>query len=280
MREFDPEHAQRLSHRPDVRTLKLVPAMVPPLLELPEPMRFGYESIVYGASPMPQPVLDSALQRFGPVLSQVYGQSEAPVTLTYLAREDHGPGPQRQSAGRPWRTVAVEVRDEEGRALEPGEPGEVAVTGLHQMTGYHKLPEATAEVMRDGWIMTRDMGVFDERGFLHLLGRRDEMINSGGFNVAPREVENVLATASGVQEVAVVGIPDDRWGAAVAAMVRLSPEAPTTAADVVEFARRRLGYRCPKVVLVVDAIPKNAYGKVDREQVIESLVSERAGARS
>jgi fatty-acyl-CoA synthase len=271
MHDFDPEEVSHLSQRPEVRTLKLVPAMLPPLLGLGDSHPFEYASIVYGAAPMPPPVLDAALDRFGPILAQVYGQSEAPVTLTFLGKDDHRFGPQRHSAGRPWRTVAVEVRDPGGAVLPPGEQGEVSVTGLHQMTAYHRLPEATAEVMRDGWIMTRDLGVFDERGFLHLLGRIDEIINSGGYNIAPREVEGVLSSFQAVEEVVVVGMPHPRWGSSVAAMVKLLPEAIATADELIAFARPRLGFRCPKVVTIVDEIPKTAYGKVDRHEVLGML---------
>lgn len=143
------------------------------------------------------------------------------------------------------------------------------------MTCYLNLPEVTRDVMRDGWIMTRDIGTFDERGFLYLFGRRDEMINSGGFNVAPREVENVLSGLLGVEEVAVVGIPDERWGSAVAAIVKLLPNSRVTATDLIEYSRPRLGYRTPKVVAIVDAIPKNSYGKIDRGMAISTLVQER-----
>jgi acyl-CoA synthetase (AMP-forming)/AMP-acid ligase II len=224
---------------------------------------------------MPRPVLGAALERLGPILVQIYGQSEAPMTITCLQAEDHlGDGEQRFSAGRPWRSVAVEVRGPGGEALPPGEKGEVAVSGSHLMTRYHGLPDATADVLRDGWVMTRDVGAFDERGFLYLLGRTDEMIISGGYNIAPREVEQVLSAFPGAEEVSVLGVPDDRWGTAVAAVVKLHADASAREEDVIEFAKPRLGFRSPKVVRIVDAIPRNAYGKVDRRRVL-SVLEER-----
>lgn len=270
LRKFDPDEALAVSQWPNVRTLKCVPAMLPRLIDAGGDC--AYETVIYGASPISQPVLTAALDHFGPVLVQVYGQSEAPVTITCLREEDHlGDGDERFSAGRPFRGVGVEVRGHDGRTLPPGEEGEVAVTGSHLMSGYLGMEEETATVFRDGWILTRDMGMFDERGFLRLLGRRDEMIISGGYNISPREVENVVSCFPGVEEVAVVGIPDAHWGSAVVAAVKMAPGAPATVQEVIDFARPRLTFRVPKHVTFVESIPKNAYGKVDRSKLLEQL---------
>jgi fatty-acyl-CoA synthase len=272
MKQFDPEEIFAIGERPGSRVFKCVPAMLPPLLDIADGRHFGYETIVYGAAPIPRPVLESSLERFGSILVQIYGQSEAPVTISCLQKADHeGDGEQRFSAGRPFRTVAVEIVDEEGNAVPQGEQGELAVTGSHLMTRYHRLPDATADVLRDGWVMTKDMGVVDERGFLYLRGRRDEMINSGGYNISPREVEVVLSGFPGVEEVIVVGIPDSRWGEAVTAMVKLRGGATGSTEAVIDFAKPRLGFRCPKAVTLVDSIPKTAYGKIDRPKVIDAL---------
>jgi fatty-acyl-CoA synthase len=266
------------AEQPGVDALKAVPAMFPTLLEAhaaggSRPL--GYDKIVYGASPMPGPVLDEASERFGSVLVQIYGQSEAPVTLTCLHEADHArPGAHRSSAGRPWRSVAIEVRAPDGTVLPAGETGEVTVRGAHHMTGYHGLPEATAEVLRDGWVWTKDMGTIDEQGFVHLLGRRDEMINSGGFNISPREVEHVLQDHPAVAECVVIGTPDARWGTAVNAVVRLrggGAGVGVTGEEIIAFARPRLTFRTPKRVFVADGIPKNPYGKVDRARVLLAL---------
>jgi len=272
MPKFDPEEVYAVSERPRARVLKLVPAMLPPLLELSEQSDLSYSSIVYGASPIPRPLLEQSLERFGPVFMQVYGQSEAPVTITCLHKEDHlGGGEQRFSVGRAWRSVAIEIRGEEERAVGPGEVGEVVVSGSHMMSGYHEMEEATGEVLDRGWLRTRDMGRFDERGFLHLVGRKDEMINSGGFNVSPREVEIALTEHPAVEEAAVVSTPDSRWGSTICAVVRPRDDDRLQPADVIDFARDRLGFRSPKRVLLVDRIPKTSYGKVDREEVLAML---------
>jgi fatty-acyl-CoA synthase len=270
IKRFDPEEVHAISQRPDVRTLKCVPAMLPPLIESSAP--FGYDTVIYGASPIPQPVLGAALDRFGPVLAQVYGQSEAPITITCLGKEDHvGDGDRRFSAGRPFRTVAVEVWDQDGHPLPPGEEGEVAVTGSHLMNGYLGLDGETAAVLKKGWELTRDMGMFDERGFLRLLGRRDEMIISGGYNISPREVENVLSLFPGVEEVAVIGTPDERWGSAVSAAIKMMAGFSATSDELIEFARPRLSFRAPRRVAFVDSIPKTPYGKVDRPKLLDAI---------
>jgi fatty-acyl-CoA synthase len=276
LRKFDPEEVFAVSERPQARVLKLVPAMLSPLLELAEGRELDYSSIVYGASPISRPLLEQSLERFGPVLMQVYGQSEAPVTLTCLHKEDHlGEGEQRFSVGRPWQSVAIEVRDDEERAAAAGEVGEVVVSGSHMMSHYHEMATATKEVFLDGWLRTRDMGRFDERGFLYLLGRKDEMINSGGFNVAPREVEVALTEHPAVEEAAVLSTPDPRWGSVINAVV-CSQDAQLTAEDVIAFARDRLGFRSPKRVVLVERIPKTSYGKVDRAELL-ALLRDDAG---
>jgi fatty-acyl-CoA synthase len=279
MTKFDPEHALALSRRPGIHTLKVVPAMLPRLIDAAASAGngAGYETIIYGAAPIAPPALEAALERFGPVLVQIYGQSEAPATLTCLSKADHiGKGAHRFSAGRPWRTVTLDLRDAEGRPLTAGEVGEVVVSGPHMMTGYHRLPDATAEVFAGDWLRTRDMAVRDERGYIYLKGRSDEMINSGGFNISPREVERVLGEHPDVAEVTVVGLPDERWGHAVAAAVRVRPGAQLTGEDLIASSRPALGFRAPKSVVIVAEIPKTAYGKVDRQRIVSVLTGGKA----
>lgn len=273
-RSFDPDEVWSVSARPNVRKLKLVPAMLPPLLER-DGSTWGYKSVIYGASPIPLPVLEHAIDRFGPSMQQIYGQTEAPMTLSFLGKQDHLLQEVRLSAGQPWRTVAVEVRTE-GQPAEPGQLGEIFVRGSHMMTGYHGQPEATAETFADGWIATKDMARTDDRGFIYLQGRRDEMINSGGYNIAPREVEDVLVAHDDVEEAVVLGLPDPRWGEAVTAVVSLRPESSLRpdagqADELIEFARPRLGIRTPKRVVVRQQIPRTPYGKVDRRALLADL---------
>lgn len=272
MKRFDPGEVQAVCRRPEVRTLKIVPAMLRAMLDTPG--RFDVETIVYGASPIPGPVLEAALDRYGPVLIQIYGQSEAPVTITCLGKVDHT-GEQRHSAGRAWRSVAVDVRDPQGKQLGPGEQGEVTVRGNHMMSGYHNRPDETADVMREGRIWTKDVAVMDELGFIYLLGRGDEMINSGGFNIAPREVERAVLDHPAVEECVAIGVPDDQWGQAVHVVARLRAGDSASEFDIIQFVKPRLGFRSPKRVVVADRIPKNAYGKIDRTALMRSLLDAR-----
>lgn len=263
MRRFDADRVVEYGIRERISTLKLVPTMLRDLVESSRTAPFS--TIIYGAAPIDRPTLERAMDRYGPVFSQLYGQSEAPMTITYLAKKDHQLGkPWLESAGRPWRAVPAEVAASDGSPVEPGEPGEVVVAGPHVMRGYYGMPERTAEVLRDGWLWTGDIAVRDEHGFIYLRGRRDQMINSGGFNIAPKEVEDVVAQYAGVREVVAVGVPHERWGQAVRVYVTPQDGAHLTEQALVEHCAPRLGFRQPRSVIVLDQLPRTAYGKVDR----------------
>lgn len=266
MRKFDPQHTLELGERHQISTLKCVPTMLVDVLDTERSLPF--ETVIYGAAPIAPPQVERALDRWGPVLMQVYGQSEAPVTVTVLHKEDHArPGPQRSSAGRPWRTVDVAVLDPDGRPVPTGELGEVTVRGAHLMDGYLGKPDLTAEILRDGRVWTRDLAVRDEQGYIYLRGRRDEMINSGGYNIAPKEVEDVVVAHPAVKECVALGVPHERWGQAVEVHVLCSPGAAVDAAELEEFCKPRLGFRRPRSVVFVDELPRTAYGKIDRSQI-------------
>ena len=166
------------------------------------------------------------------------------------------------SAGRPWRGVEVRVADPEGRELPARERGEVVVRGPQLMSGYWGQPELSATAVRDGWLWTRDMAETDERGYLYLLGRTDEMIISGGFNVAPRVVEEVLNRHPAILESAVLGLPHETLGEEVAAFVSLRPGASVSSDELISFTRDELGYQKPRRIEIVPSLPRNAYGKV------------------
>jgi acyl-CoA synthetase (AMP-forming)/AMP-acid ligase II len=260
-----------LAERHAVETIKLVPTML--LQVLGSGLNAGRElprlrQIVYGASPMPVQPLEDLLASFGGVFAQLYGQAEAPMCITVLSREDHATGDRRllASAGRPYRSVEVRVVDEEGRDAERGE---VVVRGDHLMSGYWEQPGLTAEVLRDGWVHTRDLAEVDERGYVYLLGRTDDMIISGGFNVAPRAVEDVLSRHPAVLESAVIGIPHDTLGEAVTAFVSLRPGRSATEEELVEYTREELGFQKPRQVTILERIPRNAYGKVSKSDLQE-----------
>ncbi len=241
-RKWDPEEALDIGRRHRIDTLKLVPAMLFDLIQTSGSATF--ETIIYGAAPLPAAHLEAATDRFGEAFIQIYGQSEAPATLAVLHKSDHArPGPHRHSAGRPWRTVDLVVLDPAGHPVEPGEMGEIVARGTQFMTGYHRLPKETTETLRDGWLWTRDMGVMDEDGFVYLRGRRDDTINSGGFNIAPKEVEEIVEAHPAVDECVAVGVPDRRLGQMVRVYITLAGAVSFDEEDLIEFCKPRLGFR-------------------------------------
>jgi acyl-CoA synthetase (AMP-forming)/AMP-acid ligase II len=240
-------------------------------------------ALVYGASPMPAEPLKQAIEVFGAGrLVQIYGQSECPVTLSVLPGCEHRleqPYPERlTSAGRPWATVEMRVVDDAMNDVAPGGVGEIALRGPHLMSGYWKRPELTQETIRDGWLKTKDMGRIDAHGYVYLLGRKDEMIISGGYNIAPREVEDVLYQHIGVQEAAVVGEPDADWGQAVVAYVVMRDGHAAAGRELIPFSRDLLGFKRPKRVYRMNELPKNAAGKIQKTALQPALALECIGA--
>jgi long-chain acyl-CoA synthetase len=268
MPRFEPAECLELCERHAVETLKVVPTMLLQLLaqgvearELP-----ALRKVIYGASPMPAQRLGELIELFGPVFAQLYGQAEAPMCITVLPEEAHV-GERLASAGRPWRNVEVRVVGEDGEDVPPGEPGEVIVRGQHLMSGYWRQPELSGEVLRDGWVHTRDMARLDDQGYVYLLGRSDEMIISGGFNVAPRVVEDALDSHPAVHESFVMGMPHPTLGEEVTAFVALRPGLSATPDDLIDHAREELGYQKPRAVWIVPELPRNAYGKVVKAEL-------------
>lgn len=234
------------------------------------------DTVIYGASPMPRPVIDAALARFGPVFTQYYGQTEAPLAITTLTKGDHvGPDAEALLGSCGMASVDAEVRlvDADGREVPDGDAGEMQVRAPFTMAGYLDAPELTAAtLLADGWLATRDVARRDELGCYHLVDRTSDMIVTGGYNVYPREVEDALLSHPEVREAAVVGAPHEVWVEAVTAFVVLAPDAAVGAEDLQEHVRRRLaGHKVPKTVSVVDAIPKSPVGKVLRRALRDPL---------
>ena len=258
------------THR--VTELFLPPTVIYRLLDLPGIEDWDYSSLrylMYGAAPMSIEKLRRAIAVFGPVLYQGYGQTEAPSGIAFLRPEEHFidgevAGDFRLSAcGRPAPLIAVEILDDEGNILPPGAPGEICVRGDLVMKGYYKNPEATAAAITGGWLHTGDIGLLDDQGFLHITDRKNDVIISGGFNVYPGEVEQVIWSHPAVSECAVVGLPHEDWGEAVTAFVELSPGAEVTEEALIAYCRERLGgVRTPKQVVFIDELPRSPFGKV------------------
>ena len=223
----------------------------------------------YGAAPMSAARLEEALTRIGPVMAQLFGQTEAPMMISMMPPADHvdaDGSPIRErlsSAGRPAPLVQVAVLDEDGREVPGGERGEIGVRGSLVMAGYYKNPDATAEAGRHGWHHTGDIGFLDADGFLHVVDRAKDMIISGGFNVYSTEVEQSLLAHPDVQDCAVIGVPDDKWGERVVAVVQPYTGRSADPDDVRAFVRERIGaVKAPKEVLVWGDLPRSKVGKV------------------
>ncbi len=276
MRAFDPVEVLRLTREHEIETVKLIPTMLQRVLRVEGayPVHLPkLRQVIYGASPMPTEALKDAIAKFGPRLVQIYGQSEAPVTMTVLPLEDHDPSspyPERlASAGRPWTTVEMKIFDDSGQEVPADTVGEVVLRAPQLMSGYWKRPDLTAETIRNGWLHTKDMGRMDAHGFVYLLGRKDEMIISGGYNIAPREIEEAIYQHPAVQEAAVVGEADPEWGQAVVAYVAFRDDTPES--DLSEFLKPQLGFKRPKRIYRIAELPKNSNGKIQKSALKPSL---------
>ena len=229
----------------------------------------GLRTIIYGGAPMHFETLSSAMDLLGPKFAQIYGQGEVPMTITALTKAMHADRTRPRwreimgSVGLPRTNVEVRVADDEDRPLPVGEIGEVLVRGEVVMKGYWKNPQATAETLRGGWLHTGDMGAFDEEGFLTLKDRSKDLIISGGSNIYPREVEEVLLRHPGVLEVSVIGRPHADWGEEVVACVVARTERPVSPEELDQLCLSAIArFKRPRGYVFLDALPKNNYGKV------------------
>jgi len=253
-----------------VTAINLVPTMLQMLLESPDLGRrdlSSLERIIYGASPMPRAVIDRAISTFGQHrFWQYYGQTEAPLCLAVLRPEDHE-GDLLGACGRPALDVEIRLVDDQGMDVPYGKPGEIVVRGPTTVAGYFNAPALTSETFAaDGWVHTRDVGLFDERGFLHLRDRTSDMIISGGYNIYPREVEDALLAHPAVLECAVVGAPDEKWVEAVTAFVVLRPDQTVQESELIAFVASKVAsYKKPHRVIFAQDVPKTAVGKLDRK---------------
>jgi fatty-acyl-CoA synthase len=252
----------------------LVPVMLYVLLDSPRADgadMSSMETIFYGASPMSPVRLQQGLEKWGQIFYQFFGQSEAPMVLTNLAKKEHDLSkPERlSSCGRPAPWVHLALLDDNNETVAKGESGEICVRSPLVMNGYKDMPEQTAEVFAGGWLHTGDIGRFDDEGFLYIVDRKKDMVVTGGFNVFPREVEDVLSGHEAVAQVAVVGVPDERWGEAVKAVVVLKPgfEASDALSEsLIQVVKAAKGsVQAPKSVDFVDAIPMTPVGKPDKK---------------
>jgi fatty-acyl-CoA synthase len=249
----------------------MVPTMIYALLDHPRFDEFdlsSLESVFYGGSSISPTRLKEAIERIGPVFSQFYGQAEAPMAVTLMRRDEHDVNDMRRlaSCGRalPWSHVAL--LDLNNKPVPDGEPGEICVRGPLVMTGYRNNRELTAETFAGGWLHTGDVAIRDPDGFLRIVDRKKDMIVSGGFNIFPRELEDILVTHPAVAQAAVFGVPDPKWGEAVTAAIVLRPGQRVPEDDLRTLVANRKGsYQAPKRVHFVPAIPQTPVGKPDKK---------------
>jgi acyl-CoA synthetase (AMP-forming)/AMP-acid ligase II len=253
----------------------VVPTMIRMLLDAPGRGKrdlSGIRNITYGGAPMPAALAEEALAAFGPVLTQVYGSCEAPHPVTVLSKLDHVDDGHvhLSSAGHPTLGVQLRIVNELGEDVPVGQSGELWIRGENLMTGYWGDAAATEQVFRDGWYRSGDVAQLSESGFMSIVGREREMLISGGLNVYPAEVEAVLHRHRGVSEAAVFGIPDDFWGEVVTAAIVTRNGRSTTEADIIRHCKDSLaGYKLPRRIVFVDALPKGNTGKVAKLELAE-----------
>jgi acyl-CoA synthetase (AMP-forming)/AMP-acid ligase II len=275
---FEPEEVLNLCDAHPGCGLFLAPTMVRRLrlaAERREALPAGLRSIVYGGGPMYLDEIGSALQTLGPVFTQLYGQGESPMTITGLRRRDHVCGDMRLLGSVGWPRSGVEVRiaGADGSELQRGEAGEILVRGDVVMRGYWRDGPATAAALRDGWLWTGDIGVMDDDGLVSLRDRSKDVIISGGSNIYPREIEDVLLSHPGVGEVSVVGIADPEWGEVPLAFVVVAGGAEPDVQDLDSLCLNRIArFKRPRAYRFVATLPKNAYGKVLKRDLIAAYV--------
>jgi long-chain acyl-CoA synthetase len=278
-RRFEPREIFATIQKYRVTTLFLAPTMINMLVASDARQNFDLSSlhtVIYGGGPMYAEHLVEAVRTFGPIFVQIFGQGEAPMAITTLPIAEHRiDGDQvaiqrLASAGRAITGVRVSVVDEQDRELPAGETGEIVVRGDLVMKGYWNNAAATADTLRNGWLHTGDLGNLDSDGYLYITDRIKDMIISGGANVYPREVEEVIATHPAVDDVAVIGVPHEKWGETVKALIVLNGDAAATAEDILDFCRTNLAdYKKPTTVEFLPDLPKNAYGKVLKRELRE-----------
>jgi fatty-acyl-CoA synthase len=270
-RGFDPEAWLRAVASERATLSLLVPTMIYALLDHPALERAdlaSLETVMYGASPMSPARMAEALERVGPVFCQLYGQTESGGQGTSLWRAEHDRRDLRRlaSCGKPMPSVRVAILDEDGNPVPEETPGEICLQGPSLMLGYYRQPELTAAAFQNGWLRSGDVAVRDDQGFLTIVDRKKDMIVSGGFNVFPREIEDVLTSHPAVSMAAVIGVPDAKWGEAVKALVVVKPGAVLAPAELIALVKDRKGpVYAPKSVELVDSLPLTPVGKADKK---------------
>lgn len=272
--EVDPAEILRLIEHEKVNLLFMVPAVILFVMQQPNIAEADLSSVrqvIYGASPIAEELLVQAAAKFKCDFIQVYGLTETTAGGTHLKPADHAPERDKlRSCGLPNAGIEIRIVDEAGQNVAQGEVGEIIMRGASIMKGYWNKPDATAEAVKDGWFYTGDAGFLDAEGYVFIYDRVKDMIVSGGENVYPAEVENALFAHPDIADVAVIGVPDEKWGEAVKACVVMAEGKRLAEDEIIAFARERIaGYKLPKSVDFVTALPRNPSGKILRRELRE-----------
>jgi fatty-acyl-CoA synthase len=268
---FEPIAVLEAIQRHKITCVLLVPTMIYALLDHPRLQDYDLSSlevIYYGASAISPSRLKEGIEKLGSIFFQFYGQTESPMTVAVMTREQHDPSDLNRlaSCGRPVPWVRVGLLNDNCEPVPDGEPGEICVQGPLLMSGYLNQPELTKEVFKGGWLHTGDVAVRDPDGFLRIVDRKKDMIITGGFNVFPREVEDVLSSHPAVAAAAVIGVPHEKWGEAIRAFVVLRPGAKVSGPELIARVKEKKGaVQAPKSVIFVDSIPMSGLGKPDKK---------------
>ena len=271
--DVDPGLILETIEQEKVSIVLFVPAVILFLTQHPKVKETDFSSlrlVIYGASPIPLDLLQRAVELFGCDFAQVYGLTETSGAITYLPPEEHRPGgsPRMKSCGKAHERVEIRIVDDRGADMPAGEVGEIICRTPQNMKGYWRRPEATEVALRDGWFWTGDAGYLDEDGYLYIHDRIKDMIVSGGENIYPAEVESALFGHPAIADIAVIGVPDDKWGEAVKAVVVLKQGESLTEDELVAHARERIaGYKVPKSVDFVAELPRNPSGKILKREL-------------
>lgn len=287
-RSFDPEATLRMIQEEKVTDIHIVPTNLVSMLSLPDIKDYDLSSlnrIWYAGSPMPVEVLKKGMDMLGPIFIQAYGQTESGPLVSILSKSSHmvmDKPPEEQkilgSCGQPCPGVHVRIVDGKNRDVRQGEVGEIVINSRSTMLEYWNKPDETKNKFRNGRLHSGDMGYYDEFGNIYLVDRKNDMIISGGENVYPREVEEVLYAHQAVQEVAVIGLPDPYWVEKVHAVIVLKKGATAEQEEMIEFCKGRLAhYKAPKSVDFVESLPKNPQGKILKRKIRETYQVRRAG---
>jgi fatty-acyl-CoA synthase len=276
---LDPDEAFRLIARHRIANVFTVPTILAALASHPAAGRYDHSSlryVIYAGAPMLRAHQRQALSTLGPCLVQYFGLGEVTGNITVLPPGAHSIDDAAMkvgSCGYARTGMAVEIQSEDGVALPAGETGEICVSGPAVFNGYFRNPQANAESFRNGWFRTGDLGHMDAEGFVYITGRRSDMFISGGSNIYPLEIEEKVATHPAVREACVLGMPDDKWGEICVAVVALRPGAALSLDDLAAHLRQNLAsYKLPRRLVILDELPKSAYGKVPKRLVRQKLL--------